>query len=60
MDRLGKFKVKAQGKVRSIEVILDRYGKDLQDFVSKLIRWNPEERMSSKLALSHNWIKKFG
>ena len=57
VNRLGKFKVKAIPKVSEVKILLDGFDDDLVDFVDKLIRIDPDERMSSVDALKHKWIE---
>jgi dual specificity tyrosine-phosphorylation-regulated kinase 2/3/4 len=59
VDRLGKFKVKAVPKVCEIRKILEGNDPLMIDFVEKLMRWEPEDRMSSFDSLKHEWIEGF-
>ena len=56
IDRMGKFKVRATGKVKSIDKILQGYDNKIVDFVDRLLRWDPEERMTALQAIRHEWI----
>ena len=57
IDRMGKFKIKAAAKVKSVEKILHGCDSKIVDFVDRLLRWDPEERMSAFEAIEHDWIK---
>jgi dual specificity tyrosine-phosphorylation-regulated kinase 2/3/4 len=57
IDRLGKFKVKAVPKVSEVKMLLEGFDDELIDFVDKLIRIDPDERMNSVEALKHKWIQ---
>lgn len=56
VDRLGKFKIKATAKINSVDKILQGYDPKIIDFVDRLLKWDPVERLSAHQALNHEWM----